>query len=209
MLITRPFSEQVRDESLADHRSAEDAKFIVELMKGSLSKAQYGAYLSQFQAIYTVLDQANADLASDPLYQQFSDPRLARSSGIAADLRVLNVQALPTTAATDRYVARLQWARTASNLHVVAHHYTRYLGDLSGGRIIASRLGKFMDLTATDGLAFYQFPDIEKLPKFKQRYREQLDALALDGDQREVFIEEVRVAYRMNAEVFASLEIFL
>lgn len=209
MLITRPFSQQIRDESLTDHRSAEDARFIVELMQGSLTKEQYGVYLSQFQAIYTVLDQANADLEFDPHLGQFADPRLARSGAIAADLASLEIGTSAITAATDRYVSRLRWVAQTSSLGVVAHHYTRYLGDLSGGRIIASRLGKFMGLSAANGLAFYQFPDIDKLPKYKQQYREQLDALSLDSDQRETFVEEVRIAYRLNSEVFASLEINL
>ena len=209
MLITRPFSEQIREESMADHRSAEDSRFITSLMQGSLSVEQYGVYLSQFQAIYAVLDRANRQLSADSRFCQFSDPRLARTDAISADLAAMGVEPQPATAATELYTARLDWAGQTSNLRVVAHHYTRYLGDLSGGRIIATRLAKLMDLSPSHGLTFYEFSDLGKLPKYKQRYREQLDALCLDLEEREILIEEVRLAYQLNSEVFRSLEAFL
>ena len=56
----------------------------------------------------------------------------------------------------------------------VAHHYTRYLGDLSGGifigRVMQRRFG-----FDTNGIGFYLFADIADPRAFKDVYREQLD----------------------------------
>lgn len=209
MLVTQAFSEQIRAESLADHKAAEDSRFIGALMAGELSREQYCAYLSQYQAVYASLDVASEALRSDPQLSGFYDPQLFRTAAIAADLSVLGATDVAATPATAEYVDRINALAGTWPLGVLAHHYTRYLGDLSGGRIIAQRLARFMQLTPAEGLAFYQFPAITKPPKYKQQYREQLDALELNGEERESLIEEVRVAYRMNSAVFASLESLL
>lgn len=209
MLVTGAFSEQIRNESLADHKAAEDSRFIAALMDGQLSREQYAAYLAQFQAVYASLDTASESLKRDLDLHGFYDPHLSRSAAIAQDLQALNCDGVEATAATARYVARINELAGTSNLGVLAHHYTRYLGDLSGGRIIAQRLARHLQLTPAEGLAFYQFPEITKPPKYKQEYRDRLDSLQLTADQREQFVEEVRLAYRLNSAVFTSLESLL
>ena len=209
MLVTQAFSDQIRTESLADHKAAEDSRFIAALMAGELSRDQYCAYLSQFQAVYASLDTASEAFKGIDQLDGFYDSKLLRSAAISADLTALGASDFPATPATAEYVGRINLLARTWPLGVLAHHYTRYLGDLSGGRIIAHRLARYLQLTPANGLAFYQFPEITKPPKYKDEYRARLDALELSDDERESFIEEVRVAYRMNSAVFTSLESLL
>lgn len=86
----------------------------------------------------------------------------------------------------------------------MAHHYTRYLGDLSGGQYIGRQVRRTLDLAAgEDGVRFYRFPGKPK--SYKDRYRELLDTAPWDAAEQEAVIGEVKAAYRLNAAVTAEL----
>ncbi|MBK0296324.1 biliverdin-producing heme oxygenase, partial [Bacillus sp. S34] len=57
----------------------------------------------------------------------------------------------------------------------VAHHYTRYLGDLSGGQMIGRMLAEQFGFE-TNGILFYIFDQVADPSAFKDTYRAQLDA---------------------------------
>jgi hypothetical protein len=58
------------------------------------------------------------------------------------------------TPCTREYVARLRGCSPAA---LVAHSYTRYMGDLSGGRVLMKRAQKSLALSGEEGSAFYIF----------------------------------------------------
>lgn len=205
MLKTEGFAAQIREESLSDHQTAERAAFINRLMAGAVSRAGYASYLTQYQHVYLSLDYANRSLAAHPKFGAFYDARLERTPAITADLAALPTVDFPVTDAAVAYAQRIEHATSDSPLLVVAHHYTRYLGDLSGGRIIAAKLERDLGLSAQDGLAFYEFDGIDKAPRYKRDYRAQLDSLDLSPADRNAFIDEVRLAYQLNTAIFNSL----
>ncbi|WP_250544226.1 biliverdin-producing heme oxygenase [Canibacter zhuwentaonis] len=59
---------------------------------------------------------------------------------------------------------------------IVAHHYTRYLGDLSGGQMIAKRIRSQHGLES-DSVAFYEFAELGDLNEFKQQLYVRRDIL--------------------------------
>src|SRR5690606_14813209 len=84
---------------------------------------------------------------------------------------------------TRRYVARLEEVAGTGGGYL-AHAYTRYLGDLSGGQVIKRMLERgygFVD----EGITFYVFPEIPKPKPFKDAYRARMDALPWDAEQRQ------------------------
>jgi len=87
----------------------------------------------------------------------------------------------------------------------LAHHYTRYLGDLSGGQAIAALVTRHYGATP-DQLGFYRF-DVagDGVVGIKRRYREAMNELALSPDEVGVLIDEVRVSFRMNGAIFEAL----
>src|SRR5690606_28115962 len=89
---------------------------------------------------------------------------------------------------------------------VVAHHYTRYLGDLSGGQIISRRVSKQHGLEKA-GVSFYDFTALGSLEDFKNEYRGALDALGatLSAEEQQRMLDEVRAAYGFNTAVFVDL----
>jgi len=139
----------------------------------------------------------------------FISDKLTRLPALEADLEFLlgadwrdEIVALPTT---QRYVERIRQVGATWAGGFVAHHYTRYLGDLSGGifigRVMARRFG-----FETNGIGFYLFDDIADPSAFKDVYREQLDAAPWDDAERERVIDEVLLAYRFNTELFEDLD---
>ena len=199
-----PLSLALREGTRREHETAERSGFVELLMSGSLDRAAYADLAAQQLFVYTALERVGAGLADDG---GLVFAELERVPAIEQDLAYLvgpdwraQVRALPTTRT---YVGRLEETADALPLYA-AHAYTRYLGDLSGGQIIKRMLQRHYGFT-TEGVAFYDFPEIHKLKPFKDVYRERLDALALVDEARAVIDEEARYAFRLNAAVFGEL----
>ena len=88
---------------------------------------------------------------------------------------------------------------------LVAHAYTRYLGDLSGGPILRRITARAFGLVGDAGLAFYAFPEIADLPSFKLDYRSRLDELPVDEALTEELIAEACRAFELNGAIFKEL----
>lgn len=203
MTAAEPFSTRLRATTLTDHQHAEASVFMTDLMAGRLSRSVYAQLLEQLQPVYAALDAASAAHRDSPELGAFFDPRLARGQAIADDLRALDHIPAGPTSGTLAYLRRLDEV-AADPLLVLAHHYTRYLGDLSGGRAIAATLERTMGLSAADGLAFYQF-DVGPAPRYKNGYRQRLDGLSLTAADENRILAEVAAAYSLNSRVFADL----
>lgn len=87
----------------------------------------------------------------------------------------------------------------------MAHHYTRYLGDLSGGQAIGRILARTYELEGLDGIGFYDFPEIAKPKVYKDGYRARLDALPLDEAEHQFVLAEVQRVFGFNGALFAEL----
>jgi heme oxygenase len=203
-LTSAPFSHRLRAATTQDHGEAETSAFMTAVMAGGIERATYAALVVQLQEVYDGLDRAAAGYRAEPTYGPFFDARLERGDALRRDLRHLGNPGHEVTAATDAYTQRLAQAGD-DPLLVLAHHYTRYLGDLSGGRAIAAKLQQHLGLTPDAGLAFYQF-DVGPAPAYKNAYRARLDALVLTAEQEQRFVAEVQAAYTLNRGVFASLD---
>jgi heme oxygenase (biliverdin-producing, ferredoxin) len=203
-----PFSTAVRERSSAAHSSSEGAGFMTDLMRGNGTREDYIALVAQHWFIYEALETAAARMRTDPLASVFISEKLTRLPALEADLEFLlgddwrdQVAPLPTTA---RYVARINEVGATWAGGFVAHHYTRYLGDLSGGQFIGKVMARQFGFE-TNGIGFYIFDEIADPHAFKDVYREQLDAAPWDAAERERVIDEVLLAYRFNTELFIDL----
>ncbi len=202
------FSTALRERSTSAHSGSESAGFMADLMKGEGTRDDYVALVAQHWFIYEALEGAADRMKNDPVASKFISDRLTRLPALEADLEFLigadwreTITPLPTT---QRYVDRINAVGATWAGGFVAHHYTRYLGDLSGGlfigRLMARRFG-----FETNGIGFYIFADIADPKAFKDVYREQLDQAPWDDAEKERVIDEVLLAYRFNTELFEDL----
>lgn len=203
-----PFSSLLRQATTVDHQQAERSPFFGALLAGSLPVEAYVDMLAQHRYAYAALEALEPALAADPVVAAVSDPGLTRLPSIDADLADLAgpdwARRHPPSAATSAYVARLEAVADWPG-GFVAHHYTRYLGDLSGGQHIGRIVARHYGLTPTRGGRFSRFEAIADPAAFKDRYRSALDAAAWDPAEQHRVVAEIRTAYRLNTEVFDGL----
>lgn len=211
-----PFSTVLRTESREQHNEAENTLFIVCLLAGRLGMDAYACYTAQLWFVYRALEGAAARrLADDPLAGSFVGlfgSGLRRMPPLERDLRHLYgaqwrdrvaEAALPATRA---YAARVEETAATWPAGYIAHHYTRYLGDLSGGQVIRAAAERTWGLARKgDGVRFYVFDGIGSVSAFRDQYRALLDALAVDELERQRVVDECRSAFAANARVFAEL----
>ncbi|QAY59485.1 biliverdin-producing heme oxygenase [Microbacterium protaetiae] len=202
------FSTALRERSGAAHSGSEHSGFMADLLRGEGTREDYTALVVQHWYIYAALETATERMRHDPIAAPFISDRLTRIPALEADLEFLigsdwreSIAPLPTTR---RYVERISQVGTVWAGGFVAHHYTRYLGDLSGGLYIGKVMKRQFGFE-TNGIGFYLFDDIADPAEFKNVYREQLDAAPWDAVERERVIDEVLLAYRFNTELFEDL----
>lgn len=202
-------SAAMREGSAAEHRDAENSEFVEQLMGGALAPAGYIEYLVRLRTVYAALESVGAMLQSDAIAGGFIDTDLNRVAAINADLAYWAPEGAPSVVspAADAYAARILASAQWGGLYL-AHHYTRYLGDLSGGQIIGKILNRTFELDGS-GLNFYEFTEIPKPKPYKDAYRDRLDELGLDAAEQARVVDEVKVAFQLNQAVFEELAGYL
>ncbi|WP_152361616.1 heme oxygenase (biliverdin-producing) [Microlunatus speluncae] len=207
-----PFSIMLRRATAEQHDRAEGAPFVAALLGGRLTVDALTALAGQNLFIYTALERAADRWRDDPVAGAFVIDGLERLPALRADLDLLigpgwpdAVRALPPTLA---YAERIGSADSAARF--VAHHYTRYLGDVSGGQVIASVMRRLHGDRA--GLAFYDFGGLYAGPlrnpaEFRRHYRSLLDQAAWDAADRAIMIDEARAAFGFNRLIFEELAV--
>ncbi|CCH80294.1 Heme oxygenase [Nostocoides japonicum T1-X7] len=205
-------STVLRTSTAQAHEDAERSPFMTRLLAGDGIPADFSALTAQLYPVYAALEAALDRFASHPVVAAVHDPALARTDRLASDLAELYGPtwaarradgSIPTLPATAVYVDRL--IRLDRPEALVAHHYVRYLGDLSGGQIVARLVARHYGVPA-EALSFYRFEAIPKRKAYKDAYRARLDALALDDRTRALVVATAIEAFGLNRAVFTDLE---
>lgn len=203
-----PFSQQLRDATREAHVRAESSDFVDRLLDGSAGLAGFTALAVQHYHIYTALEAAARRLSADPVAGRFVLDGLDRVPALSVDLRFLLgpewAAATVPNQATVRYCERIADVASDWPGGFVAHHYTRYLGDISGGQVIRSRLRSNYGVTG-DGARFYDFSALGSPAAFRHRYRRLLDTAGWDDVERDRIVTEAQLAFDLNTAVFADL----
>lgn len=204
------FAARLREQTADAHTAAERSPFMAELLEGSLDVAALTAYLAQVHQLYAVLEPAVDALRDHPQVAPFADDALRRLPAVAADLAEHLGdgwrEALVPLPATTRYADRLA-AVAGWPAGVVVHHYLRYLGDLSGGQVVRRLLARGHGWEE-DRLRSWTFAGVASPKRYRDGYRAHLDAVAgahWDAAERDRVVEEARLGYRLNEELFAEL----
>ncbi|MGW6570241.1 biliverdin-producing heme oxygenase [Streptomyces sp. NPDC054975] len=205
-----PFSTLIRTASHAQHTEAETSTFMSDLLGGRLAVEAYTRYTEQLWFVYRALEDGAEALKNDPVAGPFIQPELFRTTALEQDLAHLRgadwragISPLPATAV---YAARVAECAREWPAGYVAHHYTRYLGDLSGGQIIRDKAERTWGFARKgDGVRFYVFEEISNPAAFKRGYRELLDGVNADDLEKQRIIDECKRAFDFNGAVFREL----
>jgi len=204
------FSTVIRTASHEQHMEAETSTFMSDLLGGRLGVDAYARYTEQLWFVYEALEAGAERLAADPVAGPFIQPELLRLASLERDLAHLRgpdwrsgLTALPATRA---YADRVRECAERWPGGYIAHHYTRYLGDLSGGQIIRDKAERTWGFARRgDGVRFYVFAEIGNPAAFKRGYRELLDGVRADDLEKQRIVAECKRAFALNTGVFRAL----
>ncbi|SEP28003.1 heme oxygenase (biliverdin-producing) [Amycolatopsis saalfeldensis] len=206
-LDTRPFSATLRASTRVLHDRANHSEYMNALLGGELSLAGYTRLAIQYYFIYQAIERVSDQMAGDTVGGGFVFDELRRLPALEADLAHLVGPGWRTEirplASTEAYAARIGEAASWAGGYV-AHHYTRYLGDIAGGQVIRRLLEQKFGLDQA-GTTFYHFDAIGSAPAFRDRYRAKLDTAPWGEAERARVINETAVAFECNVAVFDEL----
>ena len=201
---------QLREGTKKSHTMAENTGFVSCFLKGVVDKSSYRTLVADLFFVYGAMEEEIGKLKDHPVVAPIAFPQLNRREALEKDLAFYfgpdwrnQIQASPSAAA---YVERVHKVAAEAPELLVGHHYTRYLGDLSGGQILKNIAQKAMNLGESDGLHFYEFDSIDDEKAFKTTYRATLDSLPIDQAMADRIVEEANEAFHLNMNMFKELE---
>ena len=205
---SQKFSSAMKKQTWTDHEKAEYTAYLQALMNGELTRDSYADMVAQHYFAYLVIEDAAVKMAGDPIAGKFVHEGLNRLPALEEDLEFLLGadwrDKIQENEGTKEYVAHLKEVIYDWPGGFVAHHYTRYLGDLSGGQVIRVAVQKAYGLQDKQGVQFYIFPGIPDYTAFKFEYRDALDSAPWDEAEQARVIDEVLKAYQLNTKVLVD-----
>jgi heme oxygenase (biliverdin-producing, ferredoxin) len=236
----RKLSVTMKSGTAASHVAAENVYFVRNFIRGQIDPTLFAALTKQLYYVYRTLESYllsyHPDHDTDENFQDIVHVQqfykyhqaLQRTESLKEDLdywfgtkeAVSMIQYEFTTSndddhqfispATMDYIRRIEYCAQHNPYLLLAHSYTRYLGDLSGGKILARVARKALQLSSTDGLAFYDFTTtIPNTKQFKDEYRMALDQLnpPLNHEQIQLLVAEANIAFVLNMRIFEELDV--
>jgi heme oxygenase (biliverdin-producing, ferredoxin) len=200
----------LREGTKKSHTMAENVGFVKCFLKGVVEKKSYRKLVTSLYFVYSAMEEEMERLKEHPVVSQIYFPELNRKQSLEQDLHFYYGanwrEEAQNTKAGKAYVARIREIAQSEPELLVAHCYTRYLGDLSGGQILKKISQRAMNLTDGEGTAFYEFEDIADEKAFKDKYRAAMDQLPIDQATAERIVDEANAAFGKNMELFQELE---
>ncbi len=201
---------KLREGTKKSHSMAENTGFVACFLKGTVEKTSYRKLAANLYFVYSAMEEELERHQHHPILSQIYFPELNRKAPLEEDLSFYygtnwREQVAPSTAAQS-YVARLREISNTQPELLVAHSYTRYLGDLSGGQILKGVAQRGMNLVDGEGTHFYEFPTISDEKAFKTQYRQAMNDLPVDDAMADRIVDEANHAFGLNMTMFKELE---
>ena len=208
--MTNNLATQLREGTSKSHSMAENVSFVKSFLGGVIDKESYRKLVSNLYFVYSAMEEEMEKNKENIYIKPIYFAELNRRKNLELDLEHYygpNWKSLiRISEATASYVERIKTISLERPELLVAHAYTRYLGDLSGGQLLKKIAQRAMNLSDGKGLAFYEFDQVADEQEFKQNYKKALDSLPLDSNLSEIIVAEANVTFTMNMKMFQELE---
>lgn len=209
-----PLSQRLRQVSHLGHQTEEpEHHFAMAFMRGGLTSEGLSAQFSQYYLIYEALESAARTHRTKHNDFAFWLPELHRLPSVIRDLEYWlgsqwerQIYDRFATPGVMTYVERVREVTPISLIHLLAHQYTRYFADLSGGQMIGKLFRENYPTDGESGSQFFTFNQIPDPDAYKDFYRTKLDALELEEADQVILLKEVAVAYWLNGVANRDLE---
>ena len=191
---------------------AENTGFISCFLKGVVEKSSYRNLLADLYFVYSAMEDQIARLVNEghPIITCIDFKELNRRESLEKDLAFYFGEEwksiLKISNSAKVYVDRINYVATEKPELLIGHHYSRYIGDLSGGQLLKKITQKALQLSSDEGLRFYIFDKIDNEKCFKDNYRSILNSLPINQDMADSIIDEANKAFKYNMDMFNELE---
>jgi heme oxygenase len=173
---------------------------MAELLAGRLPRARYAALLHNLHTLYAALEAGLEANAAAPWLAGIELDALRRCAALVADLSG-EPPAAPVTVA-HAYAARLRRLAEERSPLLLAHVYTRYLGDLHGGQILQRLVSR---LYPGIGTRFYTFGPEARVQALRQGLRSALAHAPLGPGDADRLVAEARRSFEQHVLLFEAL----
>lgn len=211
--MSSQLAAKLREGTKKPHSTAENTGFVLCLIKGVVEPISLRKFLGYLYFVYSALEQNLAKHQEHPVVGPMYFPELNRTANLQEDLAYYygeNWRDLITSSENcDRFVARIHAVSVTHPELLVAHAYTRYLGDLSGGQAFRKIFRNALNLPEDKGTRFYEFDAIADIPAFKNRYRDALNSLAVSDEMADKIVDEANESFYLSRSLFKGLEVDL
>ena len=206
MPIDPPLTIRLREATRTLHTEVERAGVMRLLLRGQLDRVGYCALLRNLHAVYAALEAGVRQYNQHAGLARLRCASMFRADSLADDLKVLHGPNWATdivlVSAAVSYAQHLN--ETTEPLMFAAHAYVRYLGDLSGGQMLARIVANSLCLAPNQGVSFYDFGSAENVKRLAQEFRAGLDLLA-DEESAQTVVDEACAAFARHRDLFEQL----
>uniref|UniRef100_UPI00358E03ED heme oxygenase 2-like isoform X2 n=1 Tax=Myxine glutinosa TaxID=7769 RepID=UPI00358E03ED len=207
-------SEMLKEGTKDSHTKAENTPFVKNFLQGNIKRKVFRLATVAIYHVYSAMEEELCKNEDHPALAPLYFPaELHRKSALEQDLAFLlgpewrQHPEIRPSQATQHYVERIHDVGQTEPALLVAHAYTRYLGDLSGGQVLKKVAQRALKLPASgEGVKFFSFPQISNRAGFKQLYRSRLNAIDLDKEMSERIVKEANRVFNLNMEMFEELD---
>jgi heme oxygenase len=211
--MTCDLAQRLREGTQQSHTAAENTAFMKCFLKGIVEREPFRKLLANLYFVYSALESELYRHKDHPILGCMYFSELNRAPSLERDLAFYygdnwreQIAPLP---AGEVYVRRIHEVANTDPALLIAHAYTRYMGDLSGGQALKNIVRSALNLPPDQGTALHEFkqlPTVEAKRAFKEKYRDALNALSIDDATIQRIVDEANYAFTLNRDVVHELE---
>lgn len=211
--MSHDLAQCLREGTKHSHTIAENTAFMKCFLKGIVEREPFRKLLANLYFVYSTLEAELDRHRNHPIVGAMVFPEIYRTANLERDLAFYygdnwreQITPLP---AGQVYVDRILEVSNTEPELLIAHAYTRYMGDLSGGQALKNIIRSAMNLPPDQGTGLHEFeqlPTVEAKRAFKEKYRDALNALEIDDATIQRIVDEANRAFMLNRDVVHELE---
>ncbi len=211
--MSQYLAERLREGTKHSHTAAENTAYMKCFLKGIVEREPFRKLLANLYLVYSTLEEALRQHLDTPAVGGLYFPELNRTANLEKDLAFYygenwREEIIPLPAG-QVYVDRLREIADTDPALLIAHAYTRYMGDLSGGQALKNIVRSALNLPPDRGTGLHEFeqiPTVEARRAFKEKYRQALNSLPIDEETIQRIVDEANYAFQLNRDVMHDLE---
>lgn len=190
------------------HRQVERRPFFQNIVQENITKQCYVQYLANLKCIYGALESGLRENISNQSVGPLCISAIFREQQLAADLAALGGADIAPSMRAQEHAAHLKHLSDFAPTLLIAHAYTRFLGDLFGGQYIGQAIAK---MWGDECCSIYGYQDLleefslEKPAQFALAFRNILNDVKLTDEQASQVVAEALVALQYADNMIKEL----